>query len=323
MTTTNFTNQVTVIEDTWLNDVDEHVYDQTTGLHIAANITNAPSGNLSATTVQAALDELQTDVDGREPADATILKDADIGVAAGNVVQVDQTLNATTRATTTTLGTSLNHTLSDTSANISAFNGVAGVTYHCRALGAGNLTHHATNFIISQTGADITTSAGDTFDVEMITATTCRIKNYQRADGTALVSSSVTFASSAENAAGTVEDKAVDPLGVREALNATGSAPVYGCRAWVNFDGTGTVAIQASGNVSSITDNGTGDYTVNFTTALEDANYAVVVFANPEADALRVPYGISAQTTTSFRFKIKDLTSTAADVASISVVVFR
>jgi hypothetical protein len=45
-------------------------------------------------------------------------------------------------------------------------------------------------------------------------------------------------------------------------------------KAWVNFNGTGTVAIRASGNVSSITDNGTGDYTVNFTTALADANYS-------------------------------------------------
>ena len=48
------------------------------------------------------------------------------------------------------------------------------------------------------------------------------------------------------------------------------------CKAWVNFNGTGTVAIRASFNVSSITDNGTGDYTVNFTTALVDANYSVV-----------------------------------------------
>jgi hypothetical protein len=53
------------------------------------------------------------------------------------------------------------------------------------------------------------------------------------------------------------------------------SAVAYGCRAWVNFNGTGTVAIRASGNVSSITDNGTGDYTVNFTTALVDANYCL------------------------------------------------
>lgn len=49
----------------------------------------------------------------------------------------------------------------------------------------------------------------------------------------------------------------------------------YLSQAWVNFNGTGTVAIRASGNVSSITDNGVGDYTVNFTNALVDANYGV------------------------------------------------
>jgi uncharacterized protein (AIM24 family) len=54
----------------------------------------------------------------------------------------------------------------------------------------------------------------------------------------------------------------------------------FGCRAWVNFNGTGTVAIRASGNVSSITDNGTGEYTVNFTTAMPDANYSVTGTCN-------------------------------------------
>ena len=53
-------------------------------------------------------------------------------------------------------------------------------------------------------------------------------------------------------------------------------ATAYGCRAWVNFNGTGTVAIRGSGNVSSITDNGTGNYRVNFATAMPDANYAVI-----------------------------------------------
>jgi len=52
-------------------------------------------------------------------------------------------------------------------------------------------------------------------------------------------------------------------------------ATAFGCRAWVNFNGQGTVAIRASGNVSSITDNGTGDYTVNFTNAMPDVNYSV------------------------------------------------
>jgi hypothetical protein len=57
---------------------------------------------------------------------------------------------------------------------------------------------------------------------------------------------------------------------------ASGSAPSYSARAWVNFNGTGTVAIRASGNVSSITDNGTGNYTVNYTTSMPDVNYSFV-----------------------------------------------
>jgi hypothetical protein len=57
--------------------------------------------------------------------------------------------------------------------------------------------------------------------------------------------------------------------------NSSGTEIGTFCRAWVNFNGTGTVAIRASFNVSSITDNGTGDYTVNFTTAMSDANYSV------------------------------------------------
>jgi uncharacterized protein (AIM24 family) len=62
-------------------------------------------------------------------------------------------------------------------------------------------------------------------------------------------------------------------------------ATAYGCRAWVNFNGTGTVAIRASGNVSSITDNGTGDYTVNFTTSMVDVNYSTVSMGGRNPDA--------------------------------------
>jgi len=72
---------------------------------------------------------------------------------------------------------------------------------------------------------------------------------------------------------------------VKTALNASGSAPMFACRAWVNFNGTGTVAIRASGNVSSITDNGVGVYTVNFTTAIVDANYAVALASRPAIEA--------------------------------------
>ena len=68
---------------------------------------------------------------------------------------------------------------------------------------------------------------------------------------------------------------ATDAAVVSKLSTASGSAPSYSARAWVNFNGTGTVAIRESANVSSITDNGTGDYGVNFTTAMPDANYSV------------------------------------------------
>jgi hypothetical protein len=87
------------------------------------------------------------------------------------------------------------------------------------------------------------------------------------------VSGRVELADAAEAAAGTDDSRALSPARLRDAVNATGTAPIFACRAWVNFNGIGTVAIRGSGNVSSITDNGIGDYTVNFTTAMPDANY--------------------------------------------------
>jgi hypothetical protein len=84
-------------------------------------------------------------------------------------------------------------------------------------------------------------------------------------------------------------------LRVNTLQNAAG-VEVYTAKAWVNFNGTGTVAIRASGNVSSITDNGTGDYTVNFTTALADANYAVTGAAAQEI--LSSPRAVGLQGTT-------------------------
>ena len=64
-------------------------------------------------------------------------------------------------------------------------------------------------------------------------------------------------------------------------------ATAYGCRAWVNFNGSGTVAIRASGNVSSITDINVGDYRINFTTSMPDNNYAVCILGgNSGADGV-------------------------------------
>ena len=96
------------------------------------------------------------------------------------------------------------------------------------------------------------------------------------------------------------------------------------CRAWVNFNGTGTVAIRASFNVSSITDNGTGDYTVNFTTALPDANYSCVVTGTVSA-ARVVAINDSGAAPTSSACRVLSATTSgvAADSPYILASVFR
>jgi hypothetical protein len=96
-------------------------------------------------------------------------------------------------------------------------------------------------------------------------------------------------------------------------------------KAWVNFDGTGTPAIRSSFNVSSITDNGTGDYTVNFTTALPTANYSICGTAGAGATFSAVvlsPYPYSTQTSSAMRFRTFGSASTLQDEDLISIAIF-
>jgi len=93
--------------------------------------------------------------------------------------------------------------------------------------------------------------------------------------------------------AAAVERMKVTSTGNLEFNSGYGSvATAYGCRAWVNFNGTGTVAIRASANVTSITDNGTGQYTVNFTNAMPDANYSTSLAVIPDAAFASGPAGV-------------------------------
>jgi hypothetical protein len=147
------------------------------------------------------------------------------------------------------------------------------------------------------------------------------------------VSGRVELADATEAAAGTDTTRALSPARLRDALAASGSAPMYACRAWVNFNGTGTVAIRASRNVSSITDNGTGDYTVNFTTAMPDANYSFNVTGGPASIASGNQTWMSQNattnpTTTSFRILSQSMgaggsTYTNTDPSFVHCAVFR
>ena len=95
-------------------------------------------------------------------------------------------------------------------------------------------------------------------------------------------------------------------------------------KAWVNFDGTGTVAIRDSFNVSAITDNGTGNYTVNFTSAVSNANYAVAVSGSgPYSTPPPSVFGCSCENFTSSNFQMfTRAANSVADQNPICAVVF-
>jgi hypothetical protein len=102
------------------------------------------------------------------------------------------------------------------------------------------------------------------------------------------------------------------------------AATAYGCRAWINFNGGGTPAIRGSGNVSSLTDNGTGDYTINFTTAMPDVNYcSQLSIGNLNQNYWEpIPY-IYSQSTSSCRVRVITAAGIFFDQDSNNVSIFR
>lgn len=217
------------------------------------------------------------------------------------------------------------------SATITSFTMNAGQQFELLMSSSYNLTYNATTMNING-GVSYAGSLYDRLSVRKIGSVV--YVNVIKQDGTALVnpaasttaSGIVELATSAEAIAGTDAVRAITPSTLFGGLNASGSAPIYACRAWVNFNGTGTPAINASGNVASITDNGVGLYTVNFTTAMPDANYSVQVTSsagllgnlNEGAELGTSKLAGSVQVRTGTRS-----TNTAVDHANISVSVFR
>ena len=119
---------------------------------------------------------------------------------------------------------------------------------------------------------------------------------------------------------------------VRAALDTSGNlkfnsgygsvATAYGCRAWVNFNGTGTISIRADGNVSSLVDNGTGDYTVNYSTSMPDANYSSVGSGNDSTTNVATIHFIT-NTTVNTRVRAIRGSATRDDISGIYVAIFR
>jgi hypothetical protein len=108
---------------------------------------------------------------------------------------------------------------------------------------------------------------------------------------------------------------------------ASGFVGANEAKAWVNFNGTGAVAIRASFNVTSITDNGTGNYTVNLTTAMPDVNYCAVgsgALNSTVGSDINNAYNLAPTTTTTITCKSRNAyTNTAGDVAFYCVIVHR
>lgn len=157
-------------------------------------------------------------------------------------------------------------------------------------------------------------------------------------NGTVLLDSQI--ASQAEAQAGTINTKLMTPLRVDQqigqanaspvkiALNASGSAPIYACRAWVNFNGTGTVgtnlSIRGSGNVSSVFKNAVGTYTITFTTAMPDINYSVL--ATKQNQTVNTDWGatddMNQRLITSCRI-VSIEAGSPADSFNVNVAIFR
>jgi hypothetical protein len=130
------------------------------------------------------------------------------------------------------------------------------------------VTADTTGTLVLQTGATPTTA---------VTISSAQVVSLTNAlDVTSGGTGVTTSTGSGANVLGTSPTLTTPTINSAQVATVSGTAPLYMCRAWVSFNGTGTVAIRASGNVSSITDNGTGDYTVNFTTAMADANFSAV-----------------------------------------------
>jgi len=188
------------------------------------------------------------------------------------------------------------------------------------------LTYNATTNNLNTGGANYTTQAGDVLDITAYGTTIDVVispANGGVVGGLVTATNNATFNSTSDTQPTTpswVDGK------IKALFNVTGLAPLYACRAWANYNGV-TNTIRASGNVSSITDNGTGDGTANFTTAMPDANYAsniTVGAGNNVMTAIISGLTLTAPTASAFRFQtLNSANAMAIDSDYVSLAIFR
>ena len=196
-----------------------------------------------------------------------------------------------------------------------------------------NITSGLTLTSAAGTSGQVLTSAGSGFAPTWTTPSTASGTVTSVATGTGLTGGPITTTgtiaidSTVATLTGTqtLTNKTLTTPNIDSAQVATvsGTTPLYMARAWVNFNGTGTVAIRASGNVSSITDNGTGDYTVNFTTAMSDVNYAVTSLNRSPGVASGFSTQVDVYSTGSTRLLTLNSSLNAYDPVQVNVVIHR
>jgi len=124
----------------------------------------------------------------------------------------------------------------------------------------------------------------------------------------------------------TVQHNTTGYNNVVQFTDGAGTANAALCRTWVNFNGQGTVAIRADLNVNTITDNGTGQYTVNFSNALSDANYAVSATngrgSGTGSFLIEAPWNVNPSTT-AVKCLVFDVNGGISDGAYLQIAIFR
>jgi len=224
-----------------------------------------------------------------------------------------------------TTGNTLTKATLSAGTGISITNGTGSISIASTATGTVTSVAATVPAFLSVTGSPITTSG--TLAISL-SGTALPVVNGGTGVTTSTGSGAVVLGTSPTLTTPTINSAQVSTV--------SGTAPLYMARAWVNFNGTGTISIRGNGNVSSITDNGTGDYTINFSTAMSDANYSVsgsttISASNNATCSLMIMSGnpsgtpsIEANTASAVRIRTAQQgVSNAVDTQYICVSVFR